>query len=79
MQHHATPNLTGTHEEIPSEQLLRTVRAAFVMRGTSLSRWCETHGVTRQYAEKCLRFATNGRAARALRGRICRAAGVPWA
>jgi hypothetical protein len=56
--------------------LYTEVRAGFVRQGTTLHAWCEANGLTRQYAEKCLRFERNGPAAAALRRRLARASKV---
>lgn len=50
--------------------LYREVRAAFVLCGTTLNRWCVEHGICRVYATKCLRGERNGPKAIELRTRI---------
>jgi hypothetical protein len=54
--------------------LYNQVRAGFVAQGTSLAAWCSKNAVTRQYAEKCLKFKSNGAHAIALRMRLIEAA-----
>jgi hypothetical protein len=54
----------------------RRVRAAIVIRGSSLSAWCAANGATRQNADKALLGRWTGPKAAALIERIERAAGV---
>lgn len=56
--------------------LYAQVRAAFTLSGTSLARWCSEAGVKRQWATLVLTGKRNGTTARALRKRICLAAGI---
>jgi hypothetical protein len=53
--------------------LYQVVRAGFVARGTSFSRWCVQNGILRQYAVRVLRGETRGPAATSLKLRILEA------
>lgn len=52
--------------DTPSEELLKAVRAAFVMQGTSLHAWCSKQGVHRQNVSKALTGSWSGPKATAL-------------
>ena len=67
-----------TAAEAPTEpvSLYAGVRAEFIRRGTTLSAWCDRHGVTRQNAERALRGQRKSAAAEALRRRIAEAVGL---
>lgn len=54
----------------PSPELLWTVRAALVQQGTSLAKWYEVNGISRQWATAVLIGRRDGPAARALRDRL---------
>ena len=54
----------------PSPELLRTVRGSLVQQGSSLTKWCETNGISRQWATAVLIGRRDGPAARALRDRL---------
>ena len=56
-----------------SPALLRSVRAGFVMQGSTIARWCKDNGITRSYAYRALRGDTNGAGAADLRGKLVRA------
>jgi hypothetical protein len=58
------------------ENVYLAVRTGFVAQGTSLYRWCKENGVSRQVAEKALKFARNGKKSIALRERLITASGV---
>jgi hypothetical protein len=60
--------------DAPSPEMLRAVRASFVQQGTSFAKWCEEHGIVRQYAGAVLLGKRNGPAAKALRRRLLTAA-----
>jgi len=60
----------------PSKELLAQVRAAFVVRGTSMSAWCRENGVARQNARLSLLGGWDGPKGKALRARIVEAAGT---
>ena len=62
--------------EVNRSDLYRSVRAAFIMQGTSLSEWCRAQGVTRQYAEKVLKGEKRGPSAQAFKQRVVAASGV---
>lgn len=51
------------------------VRAAFIVKGTSFSRWCAENGVSRAWAIAVLNSRQGGPAAISLRSRIIEAAG----
>jgi hypothetical protein len=50
------------------------VRAAFVVRGTSLNRWIADRGLNRQIVYRALRGQSFGPKARSIRAEILRAA-----
>lgn len=58
----------------PGKPLLASVRAGYVMKGTSLYRWCGENGIKRQYAAEVLTGRRNGPKAQALRRRLIAAA-----
>ena len=63
--------------EVPPErQLNARVRAAFVMKGTTLHAWCGENGVDPAHAYKALIGQWRGPAGHALVARIKAAAGV---
>jgi hypothetical protein len=62
MRIHSTP--------APGARLLALVRAGFVAKGTSFTRWCIENDVTRQNARTALLGGWNGPKAQALRARI---------
>lgn len=57
---------------------LATIRAGFIIQGTTFKAWCRQVGVDPSYARAVVTGATNGRKAQALKARIlqasCRAA-----
>jgi len=54
----------------PSIQLLRSVRVGFIQQGTSLTKWCQHNGVSRQWATAVLLGKRNGNTAQLLRSRL---------
>lgn len=60
----------------PSDELLKAVRARFVMRGTSLARFCREMGIHRQNASQALTGKWTGKKATALVERIVRESGL---
>lgn len=59
----------------PSIQLAREVRAAFVLKGTTLKAWCRQNNLHFSNARNCLVGAWNGPAAQRLRARIVKDSG----
>lgn len=57
----------------PSIQLAREVRAAFVLKGTTLKGWCNENNMHFSNARNCLVGSWNGPAAQRLRARILKA------
>lgn len=53
-----------------SEDLYRWVRAALIVRGSSLNAWCQTNGINRQTVEKALKGERLSRAAIKIRERL---------
>lgn len=47
-----------------------TVRAGFIIQGTTFKAWCRDHGIDPSYAHAVVAGRTNGRNALALRARI---------
>lgn len=56
-----------------SMQLLRDVRARFIVAGSSLKAWCDAHGVNSGHAKLVLAGERNGPKAKAMRRRIVQA------
>ena len=56
--------------------LYATVRAAFMLKGSSLAQWCKANEVMLETARQTLAGLRRGDEAEALRQRIMRAAGV---
>ena len=56
--------------------LYATVRAAFMMKNTSLAKWCKQNGVLLETARQTLAGLRRGEEAEKLRQRIMRDAGV---
>lgn len=54
-------------------QLLRDVRARFIVAGSSLKAWCNAHGVNSGYAKMALAGDRNGPKAKAMRRKIVQA------
>lgn len=65
-------NALPTH----GQDLVRAVRSGFVLRGTSLGKWCRENRINPQNARVALLGGWNGPKGRALRERIIRAAGL---
>jgi hypothetical protein len=59
---------------LPSETALHLVRAGFVAQGTSFSKWCAQHGITRSWAINTIIGKRNGPTALKLRAHIIKAA-----
>lgn len=57
-------------------ELLRQVRAGFVLKNTTLGRWCRENAVSRQNARAALTGLWDGPKGRALRARLVKAAGL---
>lgn len=57
----------------PGEELLSSVRAGFVLQGTSLSEWCETHQLARQNVRVALLGGWNGQKAQEIRYQVVEA------
>lgn len=49
-----------------SRDLYLAVRAAFILRGTTLNEWCKANGLNRQTVEKALKGERYGRRAEAI-------------
>lgn len=61
---------------IQSKELLLRVRAAFILRGTTFSAWCQENGVVRRTAEQSLSGDIQSANAQMLVIRIAKAAGL---
>ncbi|MEP1930641.1 MAG: hypothetical protein ABJJ37_05120 [Roseibium sp.] len=59
-----------------NDQLLRAVRAGFVLQGSSLNAWCRANGIVRRTAEQSLSGENKSTNAVALVARIQLAAGL---
>ena len=53
-----------------SGDLYKWVRAAFIVRGSSLNAWCKENGINRQSAEKALKGERFSRAAVEIRKKL---------
>lgn len=60
----------------PGPELVRTVRAGFVLHGTTLGRWCREHGIVTQHARMALLGGWDGPKGRNVRARLIAAAGL---
>ena len=60
----------------PSLELARQVRAAFILKGTTLKGWCTKENMHFSNARNALVGSWNGPAAKALRVRIVKASGL---
>lgn len=60
----------------PGLELVRQVRTHFILRGTTLTRWCRENGLQIANARMALYGSWNGPKGKALRTRILRGAGV---
>ncbi|MBS0212335.1 MAG: hypothetical protein JSR26_04025 [Proteobacteria bacterium] len=60
----------------PSLALLRRVRAAFILQGTSLKGWCREHDIHLSNARNCLIGSWNGPAGKTMRQRLIKASGL---
>lgn len=60
----------------PGQDLLRKVRAAFVLQGSSLQEWCNKNGTHNSNARNALIGSWNGPAGKAMRARIVKASGL---
>ena len=58
-----------------SPSLYAQVRAAMILKGSSLTRWCVDNGTTHQLARYALEHAKRGKSA-ALREKLLSAAGI---
>lgn len=65
-------------EQLPpaGPELVRKVRAAFVMSGTTLGRWCREHKLSDQNVRLALLGGWNGPKGRAMRDRVIGASGL---
>ncbi len=61
----------------PGPDLIKSVRAAFILRDQTLGRWCRENGLSLTHARMSLIGAWNGPKGRAFRLRILEAAGLP--
>lgn len=60
----------------PGPDLVRSVRAGFVLKGTTLGRWCRDHGIVTQHARLALLGGWDGPKGRSVRNRLIAAAGL---
>lgn len=61
----------------PSLELLRQVRAGFLLQGSSLAKWCAENGLSRQWVCASLTGMRRGPAAKAIMHRAVNKAGTP--
>lgn len=64
------------HLPPPGPELVRKVRAAFVMSGTTLGRWCRDQDLKDQNVRLALLGGWNGPKGQAMRDRVLNAAGL---
>lgn len=57
-------------------QLMRQVRAGFVLQGTTYTQWCREQGVDPSLVRQAIYGLWNGPKGRACRTKVLRAAGV---
>lgn len=60
----------------PSLELLRLVRAAFIVKDTTMKAWCRDNGIHLSNARNALIGSWNGPAGKAMRARIVKASGM---
>ena len=60
----------------PGPDLYQRVRAGFVMKGTSLTRWCREKGINPTGARTALTGGWNGPKGRQLRSDLIKASGI---
>lgn len=60
----------------PGPELVRTVRAGFVLKGSTLGRWCRENGLYLQHIRLALLGGWDGPKGRAARARVVAAAGL---
>jgi hypothetical protein len=60
----------------PSRDLLRKVKAHFILEGTTLTAWCRDNGINMPNAREALMGTWDGPAGRRLRERLCHVAGL---
>lgn len=60
----------------PSRELLRQVKASFVLRGATMGAWCRANGIAQSNAREALVGTWDGPAGRLIRERLCREAGL---
>ena len=60
----------------PSLELHRRVRAAFILKGTSLKGWCRENNVHVQNVKNALIGSWNGPAGKKMRARVVKASGL---
>lgn len=60
----------------PSRGLYNQVRAGFIMKGSSLSKWCSENGFKHQNALHCLVGSWNGPKAKSLRNKMVCESGI---
>lgn len=59
----------------PGLDLLRQVRAAFIVQGTTMKAWCRENGVHLSNVRNCLTGSWNGPRGKAMRQRVLKASG----
>jgi len=59
-----------------SMELHTRIRAAFILNGTTFTRWCKENNVDPQNARQCIMGVWNGPKGRELRAKIIEASGV---
>lgn len=60
----------------PGPDLVRAVRSGFVLRGTSLGKWCRENRINPQNARVALLGGWDGPKGRSVRERLIKAAGL---
>lgn len=60
----------------PGQSLYATVRAGFIVRGTTLNAWCRENDVARPTVVAALMGTWNGPKGRAMRERVVVASGI---
>lgn len=66
----------SNHPASPGPELIRKVRALFILRGTTLGRWCRDNDIKLNHARMALVGSWDGPKGRALRDRVVSAAGA---
>ena len=66
--------ISTSSDQVSLAEQYRTVKAAFVLRGSSLNAWCRAQGIAQQNVRRAFTGAWSGPAAERLIAKVIRAA-----